>query len=257
MAESPTSLSSVDNALRLLHVLSQRPEVGVAEAGRLLGVARSTAHRLLTTLVAHGFAEQDPDSRVYRAGPALAQAGLATIRRFDVRTHARPYLEAVARATGETVHLIVLTGGASLFLDSVEGGQSVRTAPRVGASFPAYSTSGGKALLAELDEAALRALYPSERLAAVTGETIATRAQLIEQLAAVRAAGYALNEGESDPQLSAVSAVVRDATGVARFAISVSAPAFRADAATMRELASAVVAACSSAGHGVPEGPAV
>jgi DNA-binding IclR family transcriptional regulator len=256
MPDSPPSLSSVDNALRLLHVLAQRPEVGVAEAGRLLGVARSTAHRLLTTLVAHGFAEQDPESRGYRAGPALAQAGLATIRRFDARTHARPYLEAVARVTGETVHLIVLAGGDSLFLDSVEGGQSVRTAPRVGASFPAYSTSGGKALLAELDDAALRALYPHERLPAVTGETIASRAALITQLAAVRDAGYALNEGESDPQLSAVSAVVRDATGVARFAISVSAPAFRADAETMRELAGAVVAACSSAGRGIPEAPA-
>jgi DNA-binding IclR family transcriptional regulator len=256
MPSSPASLSSVDNALRLLHVLSQRPEVGVAEAGRLLGVARSTAHRLLTTLVVHGFAEQDAETRLYRAGPALTQAGLATIRRFDARTHARPYLEAVARVTGETVHLIVLAGGDSLFLDSVEGGQSVRTAPRVGASFPAYSTSGGKALLAELDDAALRALYPHERLPAVTGATIPTRTELVAQLATVRATGYALNQGESDAQLSAVSAVVRDATGVARFAISVSAPAFRADAETMRELASAVVTACSSAGRGIPEAPA-
>ena len=111
MTRQPTSLSSVDNALRLLHVLAQRPEVGVAEAGRLLGVARSTAHRLLTSLVVHGFAEQDTQTRVYRAGPALAQARPGTVRRFDARTHARPYLEAVAQVTGETVHLIVLAGG--------------------------------------------------------------------------------------------------------------------------------------------------
>lgn len=125
------SLSSVDNALRLVHVLAQREEVGVAEAGRLLGVARSTAHRLLTSLVVHGFAEQDPESRAYRAGGALLEFGLATVRRYDVRAHARPYLEQLSERTGETTHLLVLAGADTLFLDSVEGSQSVRTTGRV------------------------------------------------------------------------------------------------------------------------------
>jgi len=243
----PSTLSSVDNALRLLHVLSQRPEVGVAEAGRLLGVARSTAHRLLASLVAHGFAEQDPHTRAYRAGPALRESGLAALRSYDVRDHARPYLEEVARRTGETVHLMVLAGGDALFLESVEGAQSVRTVPRQGASFPAYSTSGGKALLAELAPEQVRALYPDEDLPAVTSRTITRRSALEAELERVRERGYALNAGESDEQLSAVSAVVRDGAGVARFAISVSAPAFRADEATMAALAEVVTEACARA----------
>jgi DNA-binding IclR family transcriptional regulator len=242
------SLSSVDNALRLVQVLAQREEVGVAEAGRLLGVARSTAHRLLTSLVVHGFAEQDPETRAYRAGGALLEFGLATVRRYDVRAHARPFLEQLSERTGETTHLLVLAGADTLFLDSVEGGQSVRTTGRVGASFPAHSTSGGKALLAELDAPALRALYPDDRLSALTPQTIASRAALEAELAVVRERGYAVNAGESDPHVTSVAAVVRDAGGAARFAISVSMPGFRADPEAVADaLIEAVTAACARA----------
>lgn len=242
-----TSLSSVDNALRLVHVLSQREEVGVAEAGRLLGVARSTAHRLLTTLVAHGFAEQDPARRTYRAGPALRESGIAVLRRYDVRDHGRPYLEAVAERTGETAHLLVLAGADCLFVDGIEGSRSVRTITRQGASFPAHSTSGGKALLAELPAEDLRALYPDERLPGLTERTIVTRSALEAELDRVRARGYALNDGESDEHIRSAAAVVRDGSGVARFAISASAPAFRADDAALSALAEAVSAACARA----------
>jgi DNA-binding IclR family transcriptional regulator len=246
------SLSSVDNALRLVQVLAQREEVGVAEAGRLLGVARSTAHRLLTSLVVHGFAEQDPETRAYRAGGALLEFGLATVRRYDVRAHARPFLEQLAERTGETTHLLVLAGADTLFLDSVEGGRSVRTTGRVGASFPAHSTSGGKALLAELDEPALRALYPDDRLSALTQRTIGSRDALETELAAVRERGYAVNAGESDPHVTSVAAVVRDAGGAARFAISVSMPAFRADPDAV---ADAHIEVCLEAGRTTPVPP--
>jgi DNA-binding IclR family transcriptional regulator len=242
-----TSLSSVDNALRLVHVLSQRDEIGVAEAGRLLGVARSTAHRLLTTLVAHGFAEQDPARRTYRAGAALRDSCLAVLRRYDVRDHARPYLEAVAERTGETAHLLVLAGADCLFVDGIEGSRSARTITRQGASFPAHSTSGRPAPLAALHPDELRPLYPDERLPGLTAHTIVTRAGLETELERVRAQGYARNAGESDDDISSVAAVVRDATGLARFAISVSAPAFRADDATVRALVEAVTAACARA----------
>ena len=247
-----TSLSSVDNALRLVHVLAQREEVGVAEAGRLLGVARSTAHRLLASLVVHGFAEQDPGTRTYRAGGALLEFGLATVRRYDVRAHARPFLEALAERTGETTHLLVLAGADTLFLDSVEGGQSVRTTGRVGASFPAHTTSGGKALLAELDTAALRGLYPEAQLAVLTDRTLATRDALEDELATVRERGYAVNAGESDPHIASVAAAVRDASGAARFAISVSMPAFRAEP---QRVAEALIEACVEAGRTIPSPP--
>jgi IclR family transcriptional regulator, acetate operon repressor len=227
------SLSSVDNALRLVQMLSERAEIGVAEAGRSLGVARSTAHRLLTSLVLHGFAAQDPERRTYRAGPALAQAGIAVIERYDVREKAKPYLEAVSEGTGETTHLVVLNGSMALFIDGIEGRHPVRTAPRLGTSMPAHIASGGKALLAELTPAAFQSLYPDGNAA------------LKRELKQISAQGYALNIGGWDKQINAVSAPVRDHNGVARFAVGVSIPAFRASEDIMRRLASTLLDLCS------------
>jgi DNA-binding IclR family transcriptional regulator len=128
----------------------------------------------------------------------------------------------------------------------------VRTTGRVGASFPAHSTSGGKALLAELDAPALRALYPDDRLSALTQRTIGSREALEAELAAVRERGYAVNAGESDPHVTSVAAVVRDAGGAARFALSVSMPAFRADPDAV---ADALIEACLEAGRTTPAPP--
>ena len=80
----------------------------VADASRTLGVAPSTAHRLISMLQYHGFVEQDPRSKVYRAGAALAQIGLAVVRAMDVRAIARPVMERLNSDLGETIHLAVL-----------------------------------------------------------------------------------------------------------------------------------------------------
>ena len=99
--------------------------------------------------------------------------------------------------------------------------------------------------LASADD--VRALYPDERLPGLTERTIVTRSALEAELDRVRARGYALNDGESDEHIRSAAAVVRDGSGVARFAISASAPAFRADEAALSALAEAVSAACARA----------
>jgi DNA-binding IclR family transcriptional regulator len=82
--------SSVDNALRLLEYIGERQVLRVADAADLLGVARSTAHRLLTALRRRGFVLQDKPNGAYRPGPILTEIGLAAIGRIDIRRAARP-----------------------------------------------------------------------------------------------------------------------------------------------------------------------
>ena len=103
-------LSSVDHALELLLLFRSRPTLRVSEVADSLGVARSTAHRLLVMLVHRGFAVQDPATRAYRPGPRLAEIGLAAVGALDVRARMRPYLTEIAARTGETVSLLVLDG---------------------------------------------------------------------------------------------------------------------------------------------------
>ena len=98
-------ISSVENALRLLVILRDREEIRVSDASAELGVARSTAHRLIAMLHSYGLVEQDPGSRAYRVGPVLAELGLSSLRQVDVRAQLRPFLEALSADVGETVHL--------------------------------------------------------------------------------------------------------------------------------------------------------
>jgi len=145
-------IASVDNALRLLMLFGKQTRVRLSEASEHLGVAHSTAHRLLTMLAYHGFVRQERDSRAYVAGPALVEIGLAAIRQMDIRLHARPVLEDLAARFAETAHLAVLEGATVRYLDAVESSRALRVAARNGAALPANCTTSGKAMLATLPE---------------------------------------------------------------------------------------------------------
>ncbi len=240
-------INSVDNALRLLLLFRDHRLIGVAQASETLGVGRSTAHRLLAMLQSRELIQQDPSTKAYTSGPALVDIGLSIVRQMDIRAHLRPHLEDVSRSVGETVHLMVLDGASSLFLDSVESSKALRTSSRIGRAYPASTTSGGKALLAELPNERLLELYPAERLPRLTPHSVPTRKQLQQELDQVRRRGYATNRSESEPDIAAVAVVVRNAFGQPRAAIAVSAPLSRLDEANVPEVAAVLRAAAERA----------
>jgi DNA-binding IclR family transcriptional regulator len=242
-------LSSVDHALELLLLFRSRPTLRVSEVADQLDVARSTAHRLLGMLVHRQFAVQDPATRAYRPGPRLVEIGLAAVGALDVRTRMRPYLTEVAARTGETVSLLVLEGDMVHFIDSIESQQLVRVGSRFDARMPAHATSAGKAMLAALPAAEVLTSYPNEKLATVTERTIATRSQLLAELARVRVAGYAVNFEESETGLGAVGMAVTDTDGRPTAGVTVAGPMQRLSPgyvrAIVRELRGTVAAAAA------------
>src|SRR3954451_16784447 len=161
--EGPAT-TSVDNALWLLQLIGERRAVRVAEAADLLGVARSTAHRLLTALRRRGFVMQDRPNGAYRPGPALYEIGLAAVSRIDIRRVARPVLEDVREQTQETVSLAVLEGTSIRFIDCAESPRSVRVGNRTGVVRPAHASAVGKAIMAGLSEEELDRRYPNGQL---------------------------------------------------------------------------------------------
>jgi DNA-binding IclR family transcriptional regulator len=251
-SDTPTyPISSVNNALRLLLMFRDLESLRVTDASEALGVGRSTAHRLLAMLQLHGFVERDPETRAYRSGPALIDIGLTAVRDLDIRSHVRPHLERLSEEVQETVHLTILQGAESLFLDAVESPQALRVASRVGMRAPAQLTSGGKALLAELPPLRIRELFPSPRLEGRTSRSTKTRSALEAELGQVREQGYAYNGGELEPEIAGVAAVVRAGSGRARAAIAVSAPLARMDAKQAAVVAEAVKRAARAAAVGL------
>jgi DNA-binding IclR family transcriptional regulator len=229
-------IGSVENALRVLVMLRDRPSIRVSDAGSELGVARSTAHRLLAMLDAYGLVEQDPESRAYHAGPVLAELGLAALRQTDVLTALHPFLRELSEKVGETAHLIVLEGANCRFVDSVESHHNLRTTSRIGVVYSAYQTSGGKALLAELGEDELRRLYPRRRLPHPSGRSPRTRDELFEELALVRKSGYATGFGAVEVGINAVAVVQKTSRGDVAAAMAISAPEQRLPESRVPEL---------------------
>jgi len=226
---SPASypIESVENAARVLLMLRTKRLLRVAEVAAELGIARSSAHRMLTTLQSQGLLRQDAATRSYAAGPQLVQIGVAVIGATDLRADARPTIERLSQAIGETVHLIVLDGATIVFLDGIEGRHAIRAAERTGDRAPAHASAAGKVLLAALTRDELRERYPAGRIRGGTSEALTSRRALEEELDAVRERGYATNLGESEIGLHALAVPVRDAAGTVRAALSVSGPSGR------------------------------
>ncbi len=222
----PYAIESVDNALRILQALRDSGQVRVSEAAAELGIARSTAHRLLAMLVYRDFAVQAED-RSYLPGPALSAGPLPGEPAQRLRQLMRPHMEALCDQVAETVNLVVRLGTQARFLHTVESPQVLRVGDRQGTVLPAWKTSGGKALLAELPDAQLTALLRGANGRPPEGMTAAERRALVSELRLVRDQGYAENIEESESGLSAIGVCLRDNAGDAVAALSVSAPSAR------------------------------
>jgi DNA-binding IclR family transcriptional regulator len=157
-----------------------------------------------------------------------------------VREVARPHRSALRAATSETVHLLMLEGAWVRFIDGLESPRALRVGSRTGLRLPAYATSGGKALLAQLDDAVVAALYPSS-LRQITSQTVADRPGLLAELERVRTVGYATNFGESESRVSGVAACVIGPAGRPVAALAVAAPSERLTADVIPEVAKQVV----------------
>jgi IclR family acetate operon transcriptional repressor len=230
-------LESVDNSLRLLLLVAAKARVGVSEAAIELGVAPSTAHRLLATLRYRGFVVQGRD-RTYQAGPAMEEIVSRRITRANLAAIASPHLEALRDQIDESVHFSVLVGRHVRIIASAESTQLLRVGTREGAMLPAHLASGGRCLLAELDTAALDEIYPPPGLAAAS-LTEAGMRTLRRDLARVRKQGYAVNRNLTERGVTAVGVLARDVDGPIG-ALSVSIPSVRFVAANVPDLAVAL-----------------
>jgi len=238
-ADRPGALiGAVDNVLRLLRLFEDHEMIRVNQVARDMGLSRSTVHRMLATLSHHQFVEQDEHSRAYRPGPALVDIGLAVVSKIDIRAISHTALMELRDLTGETAHLGIMRGDTSvLFLDSVESDRMVRTGSRTGRILPAHATATGKVLLAERTDEEIAALYPSGMLEAPTSRALTSLGELLDQVAEVRRLGYAVNHGESEDDVAAVAAAVRDKRGRVRCALVTTAPLSRADDAWVKTAA--------------------
>jgi IclR family pca regulon transcriptional regulator len=210
----PRYSQSLERGLAILGCFTpERPVLGIADIADDLGMSRSTTHRYVITLVALGYLEQGA-SRKYRLGLRVTDLGMSALNSTGLREHAHPYLEELRQRTSYTVNLSVLDGADILYVDrarSFRRGQSkIDLDLHPGSRLPAYCTSMGKLLLANLPDEQQRDLFTTMKLTKRGPNTITSKKALRDELDEVLDAGFAVNDQELAPELHSISAPVRN-----------------------------------------------
>ena len=224
---APAPSGSLARGLRLLSIIARSPHrgMGLSELAEQAAFDKATTHRLARILVRYGCLAQDEETRRYRLGVRVLDFGFAYLAGIDVRERALPYMQELARKFGGSVSLAQLDGADIVYLERIPASQwTVSLELRVGSRVPAQATSMGKALLACLTDAQVRALLQGRKLQPLTARTITTTRQLLGQLAEIRSRGFALNDEETVIGLRSVAATIKDHQGSPMAAVNVAVP---------------------------------
>jgi len=205
-------IQSVSHALDVLEQFSGNvDEIGVTELSKRLKLHKNNVFRLLATLEARGYIEQNKSSENYRLGLKCLQIGQTYIHQMGLLMQSRAILESLAKSTRESVYVGIRKGGVIMPLDFVEPQRAVRVVSFLGTALPAHCTAAGKIHLAFEADGALRQTL-AERLERFTDKTIVERTLLDEHIGQIVATGYAVEKGEFTEEVNSVAVPIRDYT---------------------------------------------
>lgn len=227
----PSKVPAADQTLAILtHLAAQRGPVPAATIAQALGLPRSTVYHLLAVMQERGFVVHLPEERRYGLGVAAFELSSGFSRQQPLARLGRPLVASLVDRLGESGHLAVLHGRDVLYLVEERAPRRPSLVTDVGVRLPAHLTATGRAMLAELPPAQLRALYPERSAFAArisAGEADAAEwsyGRLKRVLAAVREAGFAAEDGEVTGGLASVGVAVVDHLGWPAAAIAVTFP---------------------------------
>jgi DNA-binding IclR family transcriptional regulator len=233
-------LKSLRKAIRVLEAFSMRePRLPLTEIARRVGLPLSTAHRILATLHGEGFVDRDADRDQYRLGIRLLELGSIVLSTMELHREALPFIEALSRESGETIHLGIFDGTQVVSIEKMDSLHGLASNVTIGKGAPAYCTGVGKALLAFQPDSVVEAVC-RQGLTRHTPNTVTSPRRLREELTHVRASGYALDNMEHELGVRCIAAPIRNHTGAVIASLSISGPATRIRAEDVPRLAERV-----------------
>jgi DNA-binding IclR family transcriptional regulator len=206
-------IQSVDRAIRVLTALQGARRMSLSELATRLELAPSTTHGIVRTLVEHGMVVQERGSSRYQLGPAVLRLGNVYLDTLELRSKAIPWAEDLARRTGLAVRTGVLLIDDVVIIHHEPRPDGSRQMPEVGIVIPVHASALGKAMLAFLPDEEERVVTSGTALRSMTGETLTSPEDLVEQLKEVRSTGIAVEQDEAVIGESAVASPVFDPSG--------------------------------------------
>lgn len=230
-------IRTVANALDIFDYMQSREgDVGVTEVGRAMGMHKSTASRLLSTMEIKGYVSRDKESGRYTLGTRIVELAKTKLDQMDLRAHARPFLEELVEKTNETAHLAIPNHGQIIYIDKVDTPQTLMMRSKIGYRAFLHCTALGKAILAILSDEEVDVLLREQGMPRLTPATITDILALKEHLRRVKTQGFAIDDEEHEEGIRCAASSIRDYTGHVVGAISVSGPTMRVSRQRVQEI---------------------
>lgn len=223
--KSGAKIQAVARASEILKCFLDSPSLGITEIAQRVGLHKSTAFGITSTLVNCGFLQHDPVSGKYSIG--IEAFRLGQLYHMDVEQIIRPFLNSLMGEFQETVNYVVPDGDSIVYIEKVESPHSMRISTSRGLRRPMYCTGAGKAILAFLSDEDRGRIIKDIQFIKATEHTISNQESLLEELQVIRQQGYAVDNEEYEYGLLCIAAPLLNSNSLPFGAISISGPKIR------------------------------
>lgn len=222
-------LRTLERGLDILDLYGQGTlKLSLSEIAEKINLTPSTTSRLLHTLNLRGYVSRDEETKKFSIGPQALRFSVSSLRTFDLRKIAAPFLQSLHQKHNESVSLYILLDGHRVCIDRLETTHALRHVVNVGDRLPLLRGASGKVLLAWLAEDERKKIPAADAVPA-------------KELEKIRNQGYAISLGERDQGVSAISAPIFDVSGRLLCALAVAGPIVRLNPAVLAAMAPDVV----------------
>jgi DNA-binding IclR family transcriptional regulator len=216
-------MRTLAKAFEILDSFSEEnPEFTLTEIVNRTGYSKTATHRLLKTLLSYNYLIRLPNTAKYRLGPKLFELGSLFINQLNLPRVARPYLEKIAKKTGDTAFFCVRDKTEALCLERIEGENTVRTFLLLkGGRLPLHTGASPLVLLAGMSDTEIYKIMKKRSFKCYTDNTIQNIDQLMGKIRKIRRDGYVISWEDLTVGVASVGAPVRDYTKKVVAAVSV------------------------------------
>lgn len=224
----PKKLNAIEKALEImLKFQGTKPKWGIRELSCELGFSPATVQRILQVLKSYEFIRQDPKTRQYYIGNIFYRFLENLNTANNLTGIGKSYMEEVAKATLETVHLNIIEGSMRICIDTIESHKVLRAGMPIGNQSPLYAGASAKCLLAFSSDTFKIDYFNTIKMLPLTENTIIDPIQLQAELDKTKGQGFATSLGERTPGLGSLSAPVFNYRGDILASLSLAIPEIR------------------------------
>ncbi len=240
------SIRSVERALEVLMCFSNRtPELSMTEISEMVGINKSTIHRLLATLEGKRFVERNPVTNLYRPGIRFIQIAYLTIDHNDLKRVATPFMNELCNQFHENVNLSILDETNVVYVEVVESEQRIKLAASPGQHLPAFCTASGKAILAFMPEKKVTTIL-EKGMPKYTSNTIISPESYFADMNKTRERGFAISQQEFEEGINAVAAPIFNDEQEPVASVSIAGPAFRLPLDRMKQIGTNLISVATN-----------